>query len=71
MEPLGLIPKPKKIEGQLDDSGKLVLHWQDDAHTSEINTEGKGKDVVENTDMEEEEEEGSDDVASISTIIEL
>jgi hypothetical protein len=70
LEPLGLIPKPK-IEDQSDDSGELVLHWQDDAHASEINTEGKGKDVVEKADMEEEEEEGSDDVASISTIIEL
>ena len=70
LELLGLIPKPKKIEDQSDDSGKLVLHWQD-AHASEINAESKGKDVVENADMEEEEEEGSDDVASISTIIEL
>ena len=57
----------------MDDSGELVLHWLDDAHASKINAEGKGKDVVENTDMEEEEEEeeGSDDVASISTIIKL
>ena len=71
LEPLGLIPKPRKIEDQLDDSSELVLHWLDDAHTSKINAEGKGKDVVENMDMEEEEEEGSDDVASISTIIKL
>ena len=71
LELLGLIPKPIKIEDQSDNSGKLVLHWLDDAHASEINTEDKGKDVVENVDMEEEEEEGSDDMASISTIIEL
>ena len=71
LELLGLIPKPRKIKDQLDDSSELVLHWLDDAHASKINAEGKGKDVVENMDMEEEEEEGSDDVASISTIIEL
>ena len=71
MESLGLIPKPGKIKDELDDSGKLDLHWLDDAHAFEINAEEKGKDIVKNVDIKEEEEEGSDDVASISTIIEL
>ena len=71
LEPLGLIPKPGKIEDVSDDSGELDLHWLDDAHAFEINAEERGKDIVENVDIEEEEEEGSDDVASISTIIEL
>ena len=71
LELLGLIPKPGKIKDKSDDSGKLDLHWLDDTHAFEINAEEKGKDIVENVDIEEEEEEGSDNVASISTIIEL
>ena len=71
LEPLGLIPKPREIEYVSDDRGELVLHWLDDAHASEVNVEEKGKEVVENAVIVEEEEEGSDDMASISTIIEL
>ena len=71
LEPLGLIPKPREIEYVSDDSGELVLHWLDNAHASKVNAEEKGKEVVENAVIVEEEEEGSDDVASISTIIEL